>query len=156
MKKTISIIVLCITIIFLLTMLAGCPNKDTTKENKIALTLDNYKNYIDIKCTFAGDPSEIYWNNLNSEYRYNAVKSEVTITSVAPYLKFENCSVKIKIEGQYYYTATAKSTYSHDHTVALSMGGTGSSSYSYKQSNCHDIKGRGYTVLSVSGYVIVE
>lgn len=159
-KRTISIIVLCLSIVWLLTMLAGCPNTDNipteNNKNRVALTLDNYENYISIKCTFGGDPSTMHWNSLNSEYRYNAVKSEVAITSVASYLKFDNCIIKVKINGEYYYTASSKLTYSYDHTVNLSIGGTGASSNSYKQSNCHKIKGIGYQVLSVSGYVIVE
>ena len=153
MKKNISLLLVVMLILSTLFVFAGCVEDPAPpKENKIYLTLDNYDQYISIAAKFYGEG--MHWNSFFSRYDYSYVIASASVTSTHPSIKFYGCEIQIKISGQ--YRGSSLTQVSPTLKISLSLGGTGSDSFQYNPGNGREIKGHGYTVVSVSGYVIVE
>ena len=152
MKKTISLLLVMLLLFTLMLNLASCGSND----NKIYLTLDNYEQYLEVSAKYYGEDAD--WNTLFYRYDYSSVVSSATVTSTSSFVKFYDCVIEVRIVGEYYYTAHDKKTTDETIKVTLSIGGSGSGSKieNVHNDNAHDIKGRGYEVVSVSGYVIVD
>ncbi len=164
MKKTIfkfPIIFLVLLFSFVLTFVSCASNGDSndkigSRDDRIELTLENYEQYIDVSARYYGEGGT--WSSLFSRYDYKSVVSSATVTSTSTFVKFYNCSIKVRIVGEYYYTASSKKTTDETIEVSLSIGGSGRASKveNVSNANAHDIKGKGYEVVAVSGYVIVD
>ncbi len=161
MKKRIAIVlVLCITLVFLLTMLTGCPESNyesnNERETKIELTTKNCREYLSINGTFKGDPDELVYNSLQPMH-YKGGISEVNVSPVASYLAFENCEITISCRVKYDNLYMDDYTEYIDHTITLSIGGTGHSIlhpnlyYATKIYGVTDVY-----VRSIKGYVILK
>ncbi len=157
MKKTISLLLAMLLLLTSMLSLASCgSNNDSDNDNKIYLTLQNYEQYLDVSARYYGEDGR--WSSLFSRYNYGSVVSSATVTSTSSFVKFYNCVIEVRIVGEYYYTASSKKTTDETIKVTLSIGGSGSGSKieNVYNDNAHDIKGKGYEVISVSGYVVVD
>ncbi len=86
----------------------ACKNDDTEKTSKIALTSENYSEYLDITVFCAGSGENVTLSTpipLSEDYSQSFAHSEITanfITNkVSPELKFENVNIKLAVTGQY-------------------------------------------------------
>lgn len=155
MKKTICLLLVVLLTISTLLIFTSCvddPDDSKTNDNKIYLTLDNYDQYIKVSARFYGEG--MHWNSFFSRYDYNYIVASAEISSTHPSIKFYGCKVEIKISGE--YRTSSLNQVNPVLEISLSLGGTGSDYKQYTAGNGRDIKGHGYSVVSVSGYVIVE
>ncbi len=159
MKKTISLLLAAFLMFASIFSLFSCGSEGGSEgdsEDKIYLTLENYEQYLDVSAKYYGEDG--VWNSLGKDYYYNKIISSASVSSTSPLVKFYNCSITIKITGQYEYGRDTRNT-TAELEMSLSLGGTGSAKEdtvtSYSNS-LHDIKGIGYEVVSVSGYVVVD
>ncbi len=164
MKKTLSLLLAMLLVLSSMLALASCgsesgsndDNKSSNDDNKIYLSLENYEQYLDVSARYYGEDGR--WSSLFSRYNYGRIVSSVTTASTSSFVKFYNCVIEVRIVGEYYYTAYDKKRTDETIKVTLSIGGSGSGSKieNVHNGNAHDIKGMGYEVVSVSGYVIVD
>ena len=161
MKKIVSLLLAVILVLSSMLAFTSCSSEGKSKEDKedskIYLTLSNYEEYLKVGARMYGKNGN--WNSLAKDYYYQYVTTSVEISSTSPLVKFYNCSISVRVVGNYYSGAASNGNYSVDETlkIQLSLGGTGSN---YKDkyvtySNANNIVGRGYEVVSVSGYVVV-
>jgi len=158
MKKTLSLLLAMLLVLSSMLALASCGSGSDSndEDNKIYLTLENYEQYLDVSAKYYGEDG--VWNSLGKDYYYNKIISSASVSSTSPLVKFYNCSITIKITGQYEYGSDTKNT-TAELKISLSLGGTGSAkedTVTRYSNTLHDIKGIGYEVVSVSGYVIVD
>lgn len=154
MKKIISLLLATILLLSSLFALASCGG--TEKESRINLTLSNYEVYLNVSAKLYG--KNPHWNSLAGEYFYDYVTTSVEISPTTPLLKFYDCRISVRIVGSYYSGNSDMKNVNETLEVSLSLAGNGSN---YKDqritfSNANNITGRGYEVVSVSGYVIVD
>ena len=157
MKKTLSLFLAMLLVLSSMLTLASCGSESGfNDDNKIYLSLENYEQYLNVSARYYGEDGR--WSSLFSRYNYGSIVSSVTIASTSSFVKFYNCVIEVRIVGEYYYTAYDKKTTDETIKVTLSIGGSGSGSKieNVLNDNAHDIKGMGYEVVSVSGYVIVD
>ena len=159
MKKTISLLLAVLLLLTSILSLASCGSAKDKKDNKIYLTLANYEQYLDVSARYYGDGAT--WSSLQKKYVYPQIVNSVSVTSTSSFVKFYDCVIEVKIVGQYSYTYSKDydKTTSETIVITLSLGGTGSNSKTINTSlgsKAYDIVGRGYEVVSVSGYVIVD
>lgn len=156
MKKTLSLLLAMLLVLSSMLTLASCGSKD---DNKIYLTLENYEQYLNVSAKYYGEGAT--WSSLQRKYVYPQIVNSVSVASTSSFVKFYDCVIEVKIVGQYSYTYSKDydKTTSETITITLSLGGTGSNSKTINTSlgsKAYDIVGRGYEVISVSGYVIVD
>ena len=162
MKRIISLLMSVILALSSMFTLASCNPQGNSKENaeedsKIYLTLSNYEQYLNVSAKMYGKNGE--WSSSAKDYYYEYVTTSVEISSTSPLVKFYNCSISVRVVGNY-RRGLEYTNYSVDNTlvISLSLGGTGSN---YRDtfvmfSNANNIVGKGYEVISVSGYVVVD
>ena len=155
MKNKVCLLLTVMLILSSILAFAACGD-DEPDSNKIALTLNNYEQYISISARYYGE--EARWSSMFSRYNYGYVVSSATISSTSSFVKFYDCIIEVRIVGEYYYTHSDKLTTKEVLKISLSLGGTGSEKKvkTVSNGNAHDIKGIGYEVVSVKGYVVVE
>ena len=159
MKKLVSLLLVTVSIISFSFSFYSCSSTENKKQEnaKIYLTLYNYEQYLDVSARMYGKNGN--WNSLAKDYYYQYVTTLVEISSTSPLVKFYNCSISVRVVGNY-YSGGSYTNYSVDKTleIPLSLGGTGSKYIDtyVTFSNANNIVGKGYEVVSVSGYVVVD
>ena len=157
MKRIISLLlILSMLLCFALT---GCDSSGENKENKeddnrIALTLDNYEQYLNVTAKYYGENGR-YFNGL---YWYDDVVSYASVQSASTSLMFYDCVISVRIKGRHTnYRFSTKDT-DHTITISLNIGGSGSG-YAIDApggGGAKDFTGLGYQVVDVLGYVVIK
>ena len=158
MKKIFSLLLAMLLVLSSMLTLASCGSVDDS-DDRINLTLDNYEQYLNVSASYYGEGAT--WSSLQRKYVYPQIVNSVSVASTSSFVKFYDCVIEVEIVGQYSYTYSKDydKTTSETITITLSLGGTGSNSKTINTSlgsKAYDIVGRGYEVISVSGYVIVD
>jgi hypothetical protein len=151
MRKIICLLLALFMIFTSIFSLTSCGSNE-----KIYLTLENYEQYLDVSASYYGE--DRIWSIQFSQYCYENIVNRATITSKLPSAKFYDCIIKVRVIGEYYYTAYDKKTTYQIIKIPLNISGNGSDSKieNVYNENAHDIKNKGYEIVSVSGYIIVD
>lgn len=120
-------------------------------KDNIALSLDNYEEYINIDSVNIYGDGNSYWSSYNSEFMYSHAAAKATISGV-PICQYIDVTVKIKVNFSFGGTA-----FTIPLDVKLNIGGAGSQTDSIKLdqywASSWIKKYAAYEVESVSGSV---
>lgn len=149
MKRIISILISAVIIILCFSS-CGSTNQNDDNSDKTKLTLENYNDYISISAKY-GPKSYNYTTDIGENITCSA-----SVESASASIKFYNCVIKVRIKGSYKDLLGGDKVTTDDILeIKLNIGGTGNAS-KVVESYGYDIKGLGYDVISVSGYIDID
>ena len=108
-RKVLSILLVSIMVgIFAISMTAcglfggnsnSNSNENSKNDGRVYLTLDNYEQYLSVSARYFGQDAS--WSSSSSSYEYRYVVAQASVSSVASYLKFYECVVRVRIVGTF-------------------------------------------------------
>lgn len=157
-RKIVCVVLLCLSVICSLAIFTACPEATPT-EKRIALTMDNYTQYLAVDCDLIGGSSGMKWDSSINDYKYKIVESHVNVKAVSSNLRFEGCTIELGIEGVYVGDLLGSEytwKYFYLHTVEIGTDGSGADvNGKYSNSYVYKINYNGFNVTNITGYVIV-
>ena len=155
MKKIVSMMLVAIMLFSLVACTGGTPTNsnggNSSSNQTIKLTLDNYADYLTISANIYGDGNKS-WSSYLSAYQYGEAKGTASVSGISNY-EYNDVTVKITI-----YFSYGNEEHDIPITVRLNKGGSGSGTgmYDFRNgpwANEWIQKYAYYEVTSISGSV---